>query len=152
MGTAPQVLHSLEELKVFAHSFIHQWSNGAKVALLGELGAGKTAFVRACIDVLAEAASITNPRVMSPTYVVHQSYPELVRTVEHFDLYRMQGVTAEALVEIGFWESVDRAQAAGGFIFVEWADRLEESLVDFDVALRFSVSNEGQHEVDFSTL
>jgi tRNA threonylcarbamoyladenosine biosynthesis protein TsaE len=142
-----QDLPSIESLEAFAKRFVQSWSNGAKVALHGELGAGKTAFVKACIGALSESSGVKIPRVVSPTYVLHQSYPELVRTVEHFDFYRMDAVAHDDLIEIGFWDAVDRASATRGFVFVEWALRLDGPIVDFDTALSFTVDASGHHRV-----
>ena len=89
---------------------------GDVVALCGDLGAGKTAFVRG----VAEGLGFDDP-VTSPTFnmlVVHEGPLDL----NHFDLYRLE--RASQLDDIDFWGVIE----AGGVSFVEWGDRFPESL------------------------
>lgn len=113
---------NLEELSTFASTFLATNPRGAAVGLRGELGAGKTAFVRACIEALSARRGMIKPRVGSPTFVIHQSYPHLVPRVEHFDLYRMEKASPEMLVDIGYFEALEQVRSAGGFLFVEWPE------------------------------
>jgi len=84
---------------------------GDAVALIGELGAGKTTFVAGVVDALG------GDRVASPTFaLVHEYRARLV--VWHADLYRID--RAEELVELGLDELVGDPR---GVVIVEWADR-----------------------------
>ena len=90
---------------------------GDCVALIGELGAGKTVLVRGIAAGLGADAKL----VSSPTYVLVQEYPGRV-PVYHVDLYRLG--TAEAdLAELGLDEML-----AEGVVLIEWADRAGPSL------------------------
>ncbi|WP_458862082.1 tRNA (adenosine(37)-N6)-threonylcarbamoyltransferase complex ATPase subunit type 1 TsaE [Acidaminobacterium chupaoyuni] len=90
--------------------------NKTVFALMGDLGAGKTALVRGaarglgCID----AAS-------SPTYAIVNEYRG-PRRVCHFDMYRI--TDADALYDIG-WEDY---LASGALCFVEWSENILEAL------------------------
>jgi tRNA threonylcarbamoyladenosine biosynthesis protein TsaE len=89
---------------------------GAAVALHGNLGAGKTQFVRGLVAALGG-----NPRaVSSPTYVLLNIYEGERLTVYHLDAYRVGG--AEDFEGIGFTELLEQ----GGVVVVEWADRVGE--------------------------
>ena len=83
---------------------------GDSVWLRGELGAGKTAFVRGA----ARALGVTGP-VTSPTYTVGNRYAARGGAVSHLDLYRSAGLTTEewADIEPYFNDAV---------VFVEWPD------------------------------
>jgi tRNA threonylcarbamoyladenosine biosynthesis protein TsaE len=83
---------------------------GDSVWLRGELGAGKTAFVRGA----ARALGVTVP-VTSPTYTVGNRYASPRGAVSHLDLYRSAGLTNEewADIEPYFGDAV---------VFVEWPD------------------------------
>jgi tRNA threonylcarbamoyladenosine biosynthesis protein TsaE len=91
---------------------------GAVVALVGQLGAGKTHLTRA----IAEGLGIRNPAaVNSPTFVLIQEYPGPV-PLYHFDTYRLTG--PREFAELG----VEEYFAGDGVCVVEWADKVEDVL------------------------
>ncbi len=90
---------------------------GLVVALVGDLGAGKTRFVRAA----AAALGADPDGVNSPTFVLMQRYDARL-PVFHFDAYRLRH--PEEFGDLGPEEFFD----AGGVCFVEWADRVEDFL------------------------
>ncbi len=95
-------------------------------ALLGELGAGKTAFARAFVCALPGGRAV---RVQSPTYALVHHYPT-EPPVRHIDLYRIE--SSEELEAIGFAEMVD----VPGINLVEWADRAGGAIFGDRVELR----------------
>ncbi len=86
----------------------------AAVLLYGDLGAGKTAFVRG----LVEGAGGQADDVSSPTFVLIQEYAG-IRSVDHVDLYRLRGPEVDDFAD----ELTDRL-AREGIVAIEWADRL----------------------------
>lgn len=89
------------------------------VCLYGDLGAGKTAFVRGFAGALSPGS-----RVKSPTYTIVHEYRAGAVPVFHFDLYRLEDY-ADGLEEIGFDEYV-----SGGHCIVEWSEYLPELPAD----------------------
>ena len=87
---------------------------GDFVALVGELGAGKTQFAK---GVAAGLGVDPATPVTSPTYTILNIYPGRL-PLYHFDLYRLQG--PEEVAELGFEEYFDGT----GACVVEWAERL----------------------------
>jgi tRNA threonylcarbamoyladenosine biosynthesis protein TsaE len=83
---------------------------GDIVWLRGELGAGKTAFVRAA----AAALGVERP-VTSPTYTVGNRYQARGGDISHLDLYRSAGVTVQE------WGDLE-PYFDGAYVFVEWPD------------------------------
>lgn len=142
----PEVsLPTLEALSDFARDFLRAFPEGAIVGLSGELGAGKTTFVRAILKERAVAEGRLEPRVTSPTYVLHQSYPEL--GVEHFDLYRLEAAGEAALLELGYFEAVERMRVGRGFLFVEWPEKAAAPRVlGLTAKAKFEASPQG-HQV-----
>ena len=83
--------------------------------LIGELGAGKTTFVRGLARGMGLAAD-----VMSPTFQLVRVYPGAL-PLAHVDLYRV--AEASELEDLGLDELLEE-----GVVAVEWGDRLDSSL------------------------
>jgi tRNA threonylcarbamoyladenosine biosynthesis protein TsaE len=117
----PRVLHvshSVAQTESFAAAFAQALRGGECVALSGELGAGKTQFVRGLVRGLRG-----NPHaVSSPSFVLLNVYDTGRLKVFHLDAYRVGG--AEDFDAIGFNELLEQ----GGVVVVEWADRVKELL------------------------
>lgn len=98
------------------------------VTLSGDLGAGKTTFVRALLRVLVGDPNLEVP---SPTFTLMQVYPAPAFPIVHADLYRIE--RPEDLAEIG-WEEA----AEGALVLVEWPERAGASLASdrLDIAFR----------------
>jgi tRNA threonylcarbamoyladenosine biosynthesis protein TsaE len=103
---------------------------GEVVLLSGELGAGKTAFVRG----LARGLGADPDEVASPTFVLLTSYRGRL-TLHHADLYRLRGDGDER--ELG----LEELPGAGGVLAVEWADRLRD--VPWPAPLRVRLDHAG---------
>ncbi len=87
------------------------------VALYGDLGVGKTAFVRGFTSAIAPEA-----RVKSPTFALVHEYKGSASTVFHFDMYRITG--EDDLYSIGFYDYLDRR----GICLTEWSENIEFAL------------------------
>lgn len=136
-------IHSLEELRSFAEEILAALphTSGATVlALVGELGAGKTAFVKA----LAETLGVTET-VTSPTFVIEKIYKldgQRFSHLVHIDAYRLEG--EQELGAIGWNELI---QNVGNLICVEWADRIHGALPADARTLHFTFIDEATREI-----
>ncbi len=116
----------------FATRFAQTVHAPCSVALVGDLGAGKTTFVRGVLRALGVTGAIK-----SPTYALVETYDTSIGEVHHIDAYRI--------------ESIEDFEARGGFEyfavpsirFVEWPQRLAGALA-FDLELRFDFEGEGR--------
>ncbi len=96
----------------WAHRLVAEGRVPLVLQLTGDLGAGKTTFVRGFVRALPGGDGVV---VQSPTFALARSYPT-TPPVHHLDLYRLQDTgTADSVVELGL---VD--QCAEGVSFVEW--------------------------------
>ena len=99
---------SPEQTARIAAALARELRLGDIVELDGELGVGKTTFVRAA----ARELGVTDP-VTSPTYTVGARHPAANGAVSHLDLYRSAGLTLEELVDL-------EPYLEDAIIFVEW--------------------------------
>jgi tRNA threonylcarbamoyladenosine biosynthesis protein TsaE len=106
---------------------------GDCLALHGELGAGKSTFVRAAIQALTDA-----DEVPSPTFTLVQNYDGEDATIWHFDAYRLK--VPEEIYELG-WE-----EALTGIVFIEWGERIAGLLPKGHLAIRFEYAQSSSHK------
>jgi tRNA threonylcarbamoyladenosine biosynthesis protein TsaE len=108
-----RVTRSEAETEALAEALAIGFRGGEVVLLSGDLGSGKTAFVRGLARGLGADAS----EVVSPTFVLLTRYDGRL-LLHHADLYRLAGTGDEA--ELG----LEELPGAGGVLAVEWAERL----------------------------
>ena len=114
---------------------------GHCVALIGSLGAGKTALVRGIAGGLGLA---DEKLVSSPTYVLVHEYPCRI-PVFHLDLYRMVHADAE-LLDLGLDEMLET-----GVVLIEWADRTDHVLPDDHTEIRIEITSPTHREFTLRT-
>ena len=108
---------SPQETEALGQALVQKLAPGAVVAFSGDLGAGKTAFVRG----MAQGLGITQ-RVTSPTFTIVNEYEGGRLPLFHFDMYRLH--SAEELFDIGWEDFLSR----GGICAVEWSENIQEAL------------------------
>jgi len=113
------ISNRVEETERLGAEMAAQLPGGSIVAFTGDLGAGKTAFVRG----MARGLQIEE-RVTSPTFTIVNEYEGAQRSLFHFDLYRLGD--ADELFDIG-WEDY---LARGGICAVEWSERASAAMED----------------------
>ena len=112
-----QLTRSEEETMAVARALASTLRAGGVVLLSGNLGAGKTAFVRG----LATGLGIDPEAVSSPTFTIVHEYRGGRLTLYHADLYRLELTATE---DIG----LEEMGVKDGVLAIEWPDRLSHSL------------------------
>ncbi len=117
---------SPEETHKIAQDLVCSLENGTVLALVGDLGSGKTTFTQG----IAKYFKISNP-VSSPTFALVQEYPieeglnTTIKTIIHVDCYRLEQL--QDLLDIGIQEYFDRDDV---LVIIEWADQVKDILPD----------------------
>jgi tRNA threonylcarbamoyladenosine biosynthesis protein TsaE len=122
---------SAEETVAFGHTYGSDARKGDVFALRGDLGAGKTQFVKGFVAGLGSKADVT-----SPTFVLIHEYGDGRLPVYHFDFYRVE--SREALSRLGF----DDYLFGDGVSLIEWADRYSAVIPSHAKWLSFELRDE----------
>ena len=114
---AGQLTESEEETQALARELASTLEAGDVLLLSGDLGAGKTTFVRG----LAEGLGIDPAAVSSPTFTLLHEYRGGRLALYHADLYRLDKTATEDL-------GLEEAGVRDGVLAIEWPDRLTHQL------------------------
>lgn len=121
--------------ETFAETLGRQLKGGEVIELVGDVGAGKTTFVK---GLAAGAGSKDN--VSSPTFTLQQVYRGRVN-MYHFDFYRLHeaGLIAHELEE--------SLEDPAGVVVVEWGETIKDSLPEDRLVIRFEVASENERRL-----
>ena len=104
---------SLKDTQILAKNFANSLDkNGLFVTLTGDIGAGKTQFIRYILEELN-----VNEKVTSPSFVILNEYKSSFLPIYHFDLYRLEEKGLKSVVE-----ELREYSKEGKLTFVEWAE------------------------------
>lgn len=138
--TVPHLSQSVQETESIAAELATQLRGGECVALHGDLGAGKTQFVRGLVRGLGGPSRA----VSSPTFVLLNVYPGGRLTVYHLDAYRVSG--SDDFEAIGFPELLEQ----GGIVVVEWPERVRELLPKSRIDVRITPLSETARTIEIT--
>jgi len=129
-----------DETKLCGARLAKQLKAGDIVLLQGELGAGKTTFVKG----LAQAFKISPKKVNSPTFVLMNCYKGKL-PIYHFDLFRLENSEPVAEQEIGHF--FDEYFYGEGVSLIEWPERLGEHKPEQYYLVEFQHKGENQRAI-----
>lgn len=127
---------SQQETLKFAAEFAKSLKAGDVLALFGDLGAGKTVFVKGLAKGLGVKA-----KVSSPTFVFLKIYKGKKLTINHIDLYRGEKITD--FKDLG----LDEIFGNNDITVIEWAQRLEGKLPKKRIEIRIEKVNEKSRRI-----
>lgn len=123
------------ETQAIGELLASECKEGDFLALYGEMGCGKTVFMRGFVGKL-----VPNALVSSPTYAILNVYEGDSITVNHFDMYRI--TSEDDLYSTGYEEVIGR-----GITVCEWSENIEEYLPDHYIRIVFSKLGEGERMI-----
>ena len=128
--------NSPAETEEFARRFARDIHPGSIIALKGDLGAGKTQFVKGLVAGLASNAPVT-----SPTFTIVHEYSNGRMPIYHFDLFRIEN--HESLIRLG----LDDYFFGDGVCVIEWADRFTNLIPKQAHWVQFEIKSENVRKI-----
>ena len=129
------ISHSESETEKIGAAFAEKLPGGTVVAMYGDLGAGKTAFVRG----MAQGMGLSC-RVSSPTFTIVNEY-EGERELFHFDMYRLND--SGELFDIG-WEDY---LARNAVCVVEWSEKIDDAFFGDELIVRIDKLGDNERRI-----
>lgn len=131
---------NIESLPQAAHDFIAAMDDRTVFAFRGEMGAGKTTFIKAvCLALGVE------DEVNSPTFAIVNEYRSetTAELIYHFDCYRIK--TLEEAMDFGFEDYME----SSALCFIEWPENVEDLLPGDVVNVFITVNEDGSRTLKF---
>ena len=129
-------LSSEKQTEELALKFLNKLKPGNKVFLYGEMGVGKTTFVRYLINGFQKKNKLRLTEVTSPTFNLLSEYKINNLTIKHYDLYRLKN--EREIDSLGLFE-----EEPDSIILVEWPEIIKRDLKNL-IRLYFSYENDYQ--------
>lgn len=133
------ISNSVEDTNKIAEEFAKTIEPGQIVLLVGDLGAGKTAFVKGVVKALHGDPD----QVTSPTFTIVNEYSLDNFPIYHFDLYRLEN--PNELYNIGFEEYF----YGSGVCFIEWPERASDFFDDSAIVVNIKKLGDNKREISF---
>lgn len=109
------------------------------IALLGDLGGGKTTFVQG----LARALGVKE-KIISPTFILAREYQGEKFTFVHLDLYRLEGNPENWVNQLGFRDLWQKEKTV---VAIEWADKIKSLLPEETIYVEFTNIGENKRRI-----
>lgn len=129
-------INSLTELPAAAQQIVQFAANQRIFLFYGDMGAGKTTFIKSLCEALGVKESVT-----SPTFSIVNEYRGADATVYHFDFYRLKSQT-EAF-DMGYEEYF----YSGAYCFIEWPEKIADLLPDHYLKVSIKATSPTAREI-----
>ena len=131
-------ISDLELIREAAREFIQHIGEHRVFAFYGEMGAGKTTFIKAICEELGVEDVIT-----SPTFAIVNEYTSFDGPIYHFDFYRIKKL--EEVYDMGFEDYF----YSGALCFIEWPELIEDVLPEDAVKVQIKEEEDGTRAILF---
>ncbi|HPF15991.1 MAG TPA: tRNA (adenosine(37)-N6)-threonylcarbamoyltransferase complex ATPase subunit type 1 TsaE [Thermotogota bacterium] len=127
----------LETLNRIATDFARQLKGGQMVMFFGDLGSGKTTFIRAVM----QAFGVEPAQVRSPTFNIVNTYQADGKVFYHIDVYR---INSDELFDLGFYDY----QQSNSILFIEWAEKIIHEVQSPDFLIDLAINEDNMETRD----
>lgn len=132
-------IKDLGHIREAAKEFIQNMGNGNVFAFYGEMGAGKTTFIKALCEELGVEDVIT-----SPTFAIVNEYTDgKGEPIYHFDFYRIKKL--DEVFDMGYEDYID----SGNLCLMEWPELIEDILPEDAKKVTIIVNDDGSRTLSF---
>lgn len=132
MTTAEIIIPSLDRIAEAARSFVAHIGERRLFAFYGDMGAGKTTFIKAICDELGVTDTVS-----SPTFAIVNEYNSANGPIYHFDFYRINSISE--VMDLGFDDYVN----SGYLCLMEWPELIEDLMPDDTVSVHIEAREDG---------
>ncbi len=130
-------IESLEKISEAAREFVSAMGDARVFAFYGQMGAGKTTFIKAVCEELGVADTIT-----SPTFAIVNEYTAALGPIYHFDFYRIKKL--EEVYDMGYEDYF----YSGALCLIEWPELIEELLPEDAVRVTIEEEADGTRIIE----
>ena len=138
MNSEKYITNNFEETHKLGRTFSEQINSGDIILLYGDLGSGKTTFVKGVLEAFQYQYDVT-----SPTFSLINEY-EAIKKVIHIDCYREKNL--RRWISLGVMDYLSDSS----IVIVEWPEILMDILPEDSIKIQFNHINENKREILFS--
>jgi tRNA threonylcarbamoyladenosine biosynthesis protein TsaE len=131
------IIESLENINEVAKAFLDKYSGNKVIAMYGDMGVGKTTFVKAVCRTLG-----MEDEASSPSFSIVNEYRGENKTIYHFDFYRIN--EPEEAYDFGYEEYF----YSGNMCFVEWPEKIDSLMPEDALVMKFTEREDGVRIID----
>lgn len=135
------ITNSFEETQKLGAGFAKKLDTVSVLALLGDLGTGKTTFIQG----LAKGLGIQK-KIISPSYIIMRTYQINLKTFYHVDLYRIKD--EKDIIELGL---VDLMADPKNIFAIEWPEKIKDLLPEKRINIFFEYIDENKRKIIIKT-
>lgn len=134
------IVNNLKETNILAKKFAKLLIGGETILLNGDLGAGKTTFVKCVLKALGVKDEIT-----SPTFTIMHEYYTKNFDIYHFDMYRFS--SGNEAIDSGF-EDILFSGNKRNVIFIEWSENIKDILKDDCIKINIQLIDDDKRKIE----
>lgn len=134
-----KICKTLDDTKELAENFAKLITNGCFISLYGEIGAGKTAFIKFVADALEVKEKVT-----SPSFVILNEYHSGILPVYHFDLYRLENEGVKTILD-----ELREYSEGKQVTFVEWAEFSQDEIPFNHIKINVTYEDNDERKYSF---